>query len=191
MFLLLSSCAQQRIVLSEKMKPFEGLDQTSAIPHATLPIKIMTVSDSRANAFALGEARTGARFKKTPVVSENGPENFVRSYLEKGLREREVLIVEQDQKVELNVSIHELWVEEVLEKFEPEKAKCRVSLEIHGVKNKEDYTGKFWTEVMSPGDLGDATEKLQPTLASCMNAVVEKIVKDKKFASFVKAQPLL
>lgn len=192
---LFFACAQQKVELDQKARPFEGFDTTSVVSYATVPLKILAVADARDRGQAAGEARTGASYKKTPVFVSDSVETYVRNYLEAGLGKRDFLLVEKDQQAELQIRIKELWVEEVLEKYEPEKAKCRVSLEVVGRKadgqsENETYTGKFWSEVLSPGDLGDATEKLAPTLASCMNAIAEKMAADKKFVKFVKADPL-
>ena len=187
------SCAQQRLVLEQRdFVPFKDLDQVSQIGFVTQPMKVVNVMDARSSGVSVGEARTGARFEKTPVfTSGNSPEEFVKMYLESALRKRGALIVESDQKIELSATITELWVEEVIEKYQPEKAKCKASLDIHSQKNGEKFSATYWTEVVSPGDLGDATEKLAPTLASCLNAIAEKIVKDKKFGDFARAKPLI
>lgn len=188
--LLMSGCAQQKVVLKNKEEPFKEFSAKSSVSAATLPIKIASVTDAREKGSAIGEALTGARYLKTPVYGSENPEVFVKGYLEEALRNREFLLVDNDEKVELNIVIKELWVEEVIEKYQPERAKCRISLEVNAQRESASYTGGFWSEIVSPGDLGDATEKLGPSLASCMNTLVEKIVADEKFASFIKAKPL-
>ncbi len=118
-------------------------------------------------------------------------EKFLRDYLELALETRGFLIVQNDAKAILDITVKELWVEEVIEKYQPEKAKCNISLELKGSKGEETYTGKFWTEIVSPGDMGDATDKLDPTLASCLNIVSEKIAKDQDLLKFLKSRPLI
>ena len=78
------------------------------------------------------------------------------------------------------------FVEEVIEKYKPERAKCKVDLNFHITSPSAKWSGNFWTEFTSAGDLSDGTERLSPTLASCMNAVVEKLVSDQKFIDILK-----
>ena len=111
--------------------------------------------------------------------------------MELALETRGFLIVNNDEKVSLDIVIKQLWVEEVIEKYQPEKAKCNISLVLKGTKGEQTYTGNFWTEIVSPGDMGDATDKLDQTLASCMNVVSEKIAKDKDLIKFLEAKPLI
>lgn len=192
----LASCAQQKVVVGEKnFVPFDSFSSVSKVSEARAPLKIESVIDARETKTAIGEGRTGARFEKTPVLLTQKTEDFVRDYLERALETRGFLIVQSDEKASLNVRINRLWVEEVIEKYQPEKAKCNIALELTGQKGEqgkeETYTGKFWTEIVSPGDMGDATDKLDQTLASCMNIVAEKIAKDKDLIKFLQAKPLI
>lgn len=190
--IVLSSCAQQRVTLKDqRLAPYEGFRDVTYLPFATLPVKLEAVSDNRKVQSAVGEARTGAQFKKTPVNFEDSFLEVFKDYLRNELKKRNVLMVMEDHQVVMSVSVKELWVEEVLEKYQPEKARCHIKIEVFASKDKNEYSGTFWTEMVSPGDLGDATEKLGPTLASCMNLAVEKIVNDKKFVEFVKAPPMM
>lgn len=189
--LLSASCAQQKVMVKTDAQPFKDLNQLSSLPQSSAPLKITAVKDLRNKGFAVGEALTGARFKSTPVFTEEKPEEFIQSYFIKGLKERGALIVAQDQAIDLQVEVNELWVEEVIEKFQPERARCKASFEFIGKSSAEEFRSKVWTEVTSPGDMGSATEKLGPTLASCMNSVIEKLVKDKKFREFIKPKTLI
>lgn len=190
--LILFGCAQQKVTIkNEDFEPFVGMETMTKLKETTAPVKIVTVKDTRPAERGVGEARTGAQFQRTPVFLEEAPSIFVRKTLERELEARGMLIVNSDQEAELTILIKTLWVEEVLEKYQPEKAKCKIDFEITGKRANKSYSGRFWSEIVSPGDMGDATEKLSPTLASCMNSVVEKIAKDKKLAKFLKAKPLI
>ncbi|MCO4754699.1 MAG: hypothetical protein KC478_09450 [Bacteriovoracaceae bacterium] len=188
---VLVSCAQQSVVLDKKyLHPYEDFDTTTVVSVASLPIKLEGLVDQR-KVKSVGIARTGAQFKKTPVFFDAAFVEVYKNHLRNELSKRNVLMVNSDQKAEMNVMIKEFWTEEILEKFQPEKAGCKISLEVQMIKGEEEYRGVFWTQITSPGDLGDATEKLAPTLASCMNSIVEKIVNDQKFIKFIEAKPII
>jgi len=97
-----------------------------------------------------------------------------------GLTKRGFSVNEMDG-VALEVVINELWVEELIEKYQPEKAKCKANVTVYLKEGNTSWNGNYWTEIISPGDLGDGTEKLAPTFASCLNEIVEKLVKDPSF----------
>ena len=100
-------------------------------------------------------------------------------------------MVMSDEKALMSITVKEFWTKELLERFQPERATCKISIDVKVQKNGDEYNGSFWTEVKSPGDMGDATEKLAPTIASCMNIIVEKIVNDQKLLKFIESKPLI
>ncbi len=189
--LLTISCAQQKVVLKEQnLIPYEDFSKVTILNEATMPIKLSALVDQR-NVAEVGQARTGAQFKKTPVEFKYNFSEYFKDYLRNSLSRRNVLMVMTDEKAVMSIVVKEFWTKEVLERFKPERASCKIAIDVKVVKEDDSYSGSFWTEVKSPGDMGDATEKLAPTIASCMNIIVEKIVNDKNLLEFIKSKPLI
>ncbi len=188
---LMVSCAQQKVVLQDvNLIPFEDFSKVTTLDQATLPVKLFELIDQREK-MGVGEARTGAQFKETPVEFRNGFSEYFKDYIKNSLKRRNVLMVMSDEKALMSITVKEFWTKELLERFQPERATCKISIDVKVQKNGDEYNGSFWTEVKSPGDMGDATEKLAPTIASCMNIIVEKIVNDQKLLKFIESKPLI
>ena len=185
------SCAQQKVVLQDvNLIPFEDFSKVTTLDQATLPVKLFELIDQREK-MGVGEARTGAQFKETPVEFRYGFSEYFKDYIKNSLKRRNVLMVMSDEKALMSITVKEFWTKELLERFQPERATCKISIDVKVQKNGDEYNGSFWTEVKSPGDMGDATEKLAPTIASCMNIIVEKIVNDQKLLKFIESKPLI
>ena len=188
---LMVSCAQQKVVLQDvNLIPFEDFSKVTTLDQATLPVKLFELIDQREK-MGVGEARTGAQFKETPVEFRYGFSEYFKDYIKNSLKRRNVLMVMSDEKALMSITVKEFWTKELLERFQPERATCKISIDVKVQKNGDEYNGSFWTEVKSPGDMGDATEKLAPTIASCMNIIVEKIVNDQKLLKFIESNPLI
>tara|TARA_Y100000590_G_C15311752_1_gene860417 strand:- start:100 stop:696 length:597 start_codon:yes stop_codon:yes gene_type:complete len=188
---LMVSCAQQKVVLQDvNLIPFEDFSKVTTLDQATLPVKLFELIDQREK-MGVGEARTGAQFKETPVEFRYGFSEYFKDYIKNSLKRRNVLMVMSDEKALMSITVKEFWTKELLERFQPERATCKISIDVKVQKNGDEYNGSFWTEVKSPGDMGDATEKLAPTIASCMNIIVEKIVNDQKLLKFIESKPLI
>ena len=188
---LMVSCAQQKVVLQDvNLIPFEDFSKVTTLDQATLPVKLFELIDQR-ETMGVGEARTGAQFKETPVEFRYGFSEYFKDYIKNSLKRRNVLMVMSDEKALMSITVKEFWTKELLERFQPERATCKISIDVKVQKNGDEYNGSFWTEVKSPGDMGDATEKLAPTIASCMNIIVEKIVNDQKLLKFIESKPLI
>ncbi len=188
---LMVSCAQQKVVLQDvNLIPFEDFSKVTTLDQATLPVKLFELIDQREK-MGVGEARTGAQFKETPVEFRYGFSEYFKDYIKNSLKRRNVLMVMSDEKALMSITVKYCWTKELLERFQPERATCKISIDVKVQKNGDEYNGSFWTEVKSPGDMGDATEKLAPTIASCMNIIVEKIVNDQKLLKFIESKPLI
>ncbi len=182
---ILASCAMESYLLKEEeLRPYKDMAQVTHIDKATKSIQLRSIQDSRQRP-GIGMALTGVKYKKTPVVLAQDLNFFLKDYLHSELENRNVMI-DRTSSLILDVVINELWVDEVVEKHQPEKEKCKVDLTFNIEMTNKKWSGQFWTEYTSAGDLTDGTERLAPTFASCLNEVVEKLVNHKEFLEIIK-----
>ena len=85
----------------------------------------------------------------------------------------------------MQVEIKKFRVYEVIEKMQPERAKCQLELGFKIENGNRNWSGSYLTEFLSGGDMTDATERLAPTMASCLNDLIEKMVNDEKFSNIL------
>ena len=179
--LMFVSCAQHQIKLkNEEMVPFTDFSKISRVGSGLKTIAINSVTDNRENKDQIGMALTGVKYSQTPIVIDRATNEYLKEYLILSLTDRGFSVNDMDG-INLDVVINELWVEELIEKYQPEKAKCKANLTFYLKEDKTSWSGNYWTEIVSPGDLSDGTEKIAPTFAYCLNEVVEKLVNDPAF----------
>lgn len=181
--LLLVSCAQQKVVLNhQEIQPFGEFSKKSRIGEGLKTIAVNSVRDNREvqSPNQVGEAKTGVQYTKTPILLHSSTSQYLKDYLIGAMIDRGFSVNDADG-VKLDFVINQLWVEEVIEKYQPEKAKCKANISVYLKENNTSWNGNYWTEIISPGDLSDGTEKVAPTLASCLNEVVEKFAQDQTF----------
>jgi uncharacterized lipoprotein YajG len=183
---VLVSCAQNKFLLNKStFVPYKEFDKKSMFTPNT-EVMSVNVIDGRENKEFLGMAKTGARYLDTPLVaSDETPQQFLESYYLKNLRERGLLITDAAE-AQIEIVINELWTDELQEKFKGERAKCHIDLTVFGKKGSETFKGSYWSKIKSAANLGDGSDHLAPTLASCLNTSVEKIVKNGKFETFLR-----
>jgi uncharacterized lipoprotein YajG len=183
---LFVSCAQNQVILKrDQLKPFNEFSIKTKVADDLKSITIKQVIDARENQTSLGTALTGVQYKKTQIEVGQAPMDYVKSELLQGLVGRGVAL-NDDYGVAVEVTVNQLWVEELIEKYQPEKAKCNANFTFSINTPKKMWKGNYWTEITSPGDLSDGTVKIAPTLASCMNVIIEKLVNDKTFIENLK-----
>lgn len=186
LLLLLVSCAQQRILVKKEFStPYKDFAQKSVIK-SSKNFSILRVTDSRKDKSALGVGLTGVNYTATPYLLSESLESYLEGYLKDSFESRNLVVVDSSADVQLEFVINELWVSELIEKHQPERAKCKVNMTVYSKLDNTTWSGNYWTEIISPGDMGDGTEKLDPTFASCLNMVFEKFITDKSFSSLVK-----
>lgn len=183
--LFLVSCSVSTYIMKEnEMLPYKESAQVTKIVQNINSFELRSVKDKRDRA-SIGKAFTGVKYDITPI-NLNRPVNMhVRQFLENAFEMRN-LNTKPGSELKMDVEINHIWVEEVIEKFKPERAKCKVDMSFHITGGNKKWSGNFWTEFTSGGDMSDGTERLAPTLASCMNSLVEKLVSDKKFIDILK-----
>jgi uncharacterized lipoprotein YajG len=180
---LMFSCAQQQLVLqSQEVTPFTEFSKKSRTGEGLKTIAVNSVRDNREvqNEKIVGNALTGVKYSNTPIELNISAHQYLKEYMIGALIDRGFSVDDSDG-VKLDVVINDLWVEELIEKYLPEKAKCKANITVYLKEGKRSWNGNYWTEIISPGDLSDGTEKLAPTLGSCLNEIVEKLANDKSF----------
>lgn len=180
------SCANLGLVKIEKeeLKAYPEFNRITFASSETANFEIVEVIDARINKDNIGEALVGVYFEKTPVSLYKDTNAFLKDYFYSSLSARNFTLVEGSEN-QVTIIINKLWVDELIEKFKPERAKCVVDLSFKMKNSKGESTIKLWNTVISKGDLGDATKKLAPTLASCLNEAVEKLVKNNSLYQFL------
>lgn len=179
------SCATSVYKINtNELLPYKESSQITKITEKLSAIKINSVKDKR-DRLNIGKAYTGVQYNETPINLNESVQVYVKNFMENALTMRNIEVDPYSQNL-FDVEVNHIWVEEVIEKFKPERAKCKVDLSFHLTADGKKWSGNFWTEFTSAGDLSDGTERLAPTLASCMNAVVEKLVLDEKFIDFLR-----
>lgn len=184
--LLLVGCATESLVLKSKdLLPYKESAQLTKLDMGKLkPITISKIVDKR-KTNSYGSAYTGVQYQKTPLYMDLSLDKFLKTYLIDAFSIRN-LIIENEAEVALEIEVNEMWVEEVIEDFQPEKARCKMNMAFHINLSDKKWSGEYWSEFTSSGDLSDGTERLAPTMASCLNETVEKLVKDPKFLDMIK-----
>jgi len=184
--LLLVSCAQQRLVVNKEYStPYKDFEKVTVMK-SSKTFSILRVTDSRKEKDSIGTGLTGVNYTKTPYLLSTPLEEYLSNYFTESLEKRNVVVTSESADVQLEIVINELWVDELIEKHQPERAKCKISMTVYSKIDNTTWSGNYWTEIISPGDMGDGTEKLDPTFASCLNMVFEKFITDNSFSSLVK-----
>lgn len=185
LLLTLVSCATQKMVLEERnLLPYKESSQQTKLTGNELPLNIVSVVDKRTRP-EVGMAHTGVQYAKTPIYFDKSIQSIVKNYFINALEMRNVH-VNDSAIIPLTIEINHFWVEEVIEKFNPEKAKCHIDMSFHLMTNTKKWSGNYWAKFTSGGDLSDGTERIAPTLGSCLNEIVEQLIKDKKFIAMIK-----
>lgn len=187
LFLIFIGCAADSYYLKEtELLPYKESSQITKLNQTSEALRINTIIDQRTSK-DLGFAYTGVEYKKTPLYFQGGVERVLINQISSALQMRNVE-VSDDSGNELNIILKELQVNELIEKMKPERAICKLALDFSLKVNQKEWTGSYWAKFTSAGDLSDGTERLAPTLASCINEVIEKLVSDDKFVQLIKKE---
>ncbi len=184
---LFVSCATANLSLDQKeFKPFKEYEAKTEFPSGSNVLDVKVI-DGRESKQFLGMGKTGASYTDTPLSTPQGASAFITNYFSENLKARG-LNLSDESNVELEVIVNKLWVDELIVKYKGERAKCHVEFEVYGKKDLETFKGSYWTKITSGGDLSDGTDLLSPTLASCLNDSIEKIVNDQKLVDFISTK---
>ncbi len=183
-FFNLLSCASGQLVLdNSQLRPYKDMSQVTTMSNTKVLINLVAVNDKRVNE-SIGTGYSGVQYTPTPVFLQEKVSLYLQSYFKDAFAIRNIQVSSESSK-ELEIDIDELLVEERIEKHNPEKAFCRGKITYHLSVGTEKWSGTFWTEYLSAGDLSDGTERLAPTFASCMNELVEKLVTNEEFKNLI------
>lgn len=183
LLVFITSCATRtKVVLDNtKMIPFKDETKVTVLSKQVKALQIVSVIDQRDMAH-IGEARTGFRYKKIPVYLSQELKTFLEQKLVSEFSQRGVTLTTEEAPLKLIVTVNSFWVEEYFpEKKAAEAARCNVNLnfDIQGASRK--FLMNAWQEYTSPGKFINGTDLLAPTLATCLNDVIEQVIKNPKF----------
>ena len=189
--LVLQACAASSLVLKKnELLPYKESAQVTKVIGKPLSLRIEAINDKRKQSI-YGYAYTGVQYQKTPLYMDSDLSKLMTDYLSDSFELRNIPVLKGEGAVTASniiVDIHALWVEEVIEDYQPEKARCRADMAFHIATKSQRWSGRYWTEFTSSGDLSDGTERLAPTMASCLNEILEKLVQDKKFLTTISSE---
>lgn len=184
---LFTSCAQMNLKLADsEIKAYKEFSKAKKSAQTLGPISL-SVSDVRGDVppSQIGIGFTGVKYQKTPILLNEDLASYLTKKLTTEFTKRNVLVDEQ-ANYKIEVLITKLSVDEFIEKHLPERARCEIEFQLKSSYLTKTFNARYWAEVISPGDLGDGTEKIAPTFASCINVITDKIVEDKKFNAYLK-----
>lgn len=185
-FLTILGCSKTTFVIKDQnLKPFKEFSEFTSIKSQTREFQISQIIDNRKSQDSLGVARTGVKYKETPVTTSKQLDIFLKEYFSKELQRRGLFIQEEETPLKMTIRVNELWLEELSDKA-PEVVKCRANFTFELYNNNKNWRLNFWNDIVSPGDLGDGTAKITPTLASCLNLINEKLVNSQKFLEAIQ-----
>lgn len=181
--LMVTSCASSNILIKkEELVPYKDSSQITKVNQGKMELTIQSVSDLRASK-DIGFALTGVQYTKTPLLIDKPVEVFIQDYISDQLELRNIEVL-NDSPTRMEISIVNFQVYELAEKFQPEKAKCELQLDFKMNQNAKSWNGSYATEYTSAGDMKDGTTRIAPTMASCFNNLVEKMINDQEFRAF-------
>ena len=185
LLVLLTSCATKSILISQnQLLPYKEANQLTKLENISKPISL-TIVDIKNLSQNLGVGYTGVTYDKTPIQFEGDPQSVLSAFFISALEMRN-LVLSETSNVKMEIHINELTVNEVIQKFQGEKAGCKVNATFYVEDANNKWSGSYWTEFLSASDLREGTERIAPTLASCLNEVVEKLVNDEKFLNIIR-----
>ena len=184
---LLSACAQQKVTLnSSSMVPFKRLESTINTTKLKGELNVLSFTDQRKKAGAVGVAKTGLGNIETPIFLDMAPEEYVKTRFVSGLSKRGISV--GNSKYGLRGNIKKLWVWEQIEGLRPEASNCEMEIEFDIVAVKENdvrFHGVVSSSAMGSDGIIDTTHSNGAVLEFCMNYVLEKFVQDPKLQSFL------
>lgn len=185
---LLVSCASYSslTLAPSKMLPLEDFDTVTMGEMHRVPFKLGEFNDKRADPNVVGMAKTGLSNITTPVHIDGGSVVYLKERLESGLRKRGLLISGASEAT-LSGSILDMWVDEVVDTKHTgtERSQCRMKVALE-FSPKDDAQSGRWSGVVevvaaSKSTFLDTTDVNGPMLESCMNELLEKLMREEKF----------
>ncbi len=180
----LTSCAYTSMeLIPEKMRPLEDFGTKTMVSGNTLIFSIAKVVDERQDTSSVGLGKTGASNLATPIHVQGGATHYVSYKLENGLKQRGISLNAKSEN-KLVTRIDELWVGEMVDGKVGEKSYCKIKLHFDLFLADETlakWSGDISVSASSNGTLFDATSLNARMLESCMNELLEKLIREPSF----------
>tara|TARA_R110000868_G_scaffold61524_2_gene186942 strand:- start:2128 stop:2724 length:597 start_codon:yes stop_codon:yes gene_type:complete len=182
--LIVTSCAYTSMeLIPEKMQPLEDFGAKTMVNGNTLIFSIEKVVDERQDRNSVGLGKTGVSNLATPIHVQGGATNYVSVKLINGLKQRGISLTPSSEN-KLITRIDELWVGETSDGKVGEKSYCKIKLHFDlflAGETLAKWSGDVSVSASSNGTLLDATSLNAKMLESCMNELLEKLIREPSF----------
>ena len=186
----LYGCAstQQITLSSDELKPLKQYAKVTSVTTDGFSVDISKVTDLRENQRHVGQAYTGFTDKKTDIDFNLPLESLVKEQLKMALKQRGIGISTSGEYT-LNAEIEKFWLEEITTGLGPREYECEVKMNFNlntKAQVKSQWSGSFWSKITSGTQNQTGLDKKTATIASCLNQVVEKLIRDKLLQSLTQ-----
>lgn len=186
---LFTSCATKVVIIkTEGLVPLKDFAKVTYVSGNDFDFKMGTFSDERQIKDSIGIAHTGARDEKTPIQSDIPLTDYVSSRLN-SLMEKRGFIIKDESQYTLSGEIKEFWISETAGAIFDERSHCNVKLAIALKTEKKgavNWLGEFSVKATSKSTIGDTTTLDGNMMESCMNLIVEKIIRDPRLQNLAR-----
>jgi hypothetical protein len=153
-------------------------------PLPRIGIGEVTSPDASGPSYQIGEAKTGAFNKDTPILTQEAPGDIVRRFLVVAFQQMRIkTALLEDADVTLTGEIVHMWVDEYATGWHPEYSRARVSFDLFA----RDRAGKLlWAgrqdgTTISQTSHSDTTKQDQSTLEDAISKAINRLVEDRAF----------
>lgn len=186
---ILLGCASKKVTinLDKDIRTHAYLTNTSSFKPRTIHLEIKNFKDLRKKGNQIGEMKSGMSNKLTPIELDRDLGRYLQDDFEKGFIKRG-LIFSGKKSLILRGEIERFWVEEVSKNYGVEHSQCQIQLSFELIEKKSQFVkwqGSYNSKLLAKGTIGDTSSNNAPTLKSCVNEVVEKLVRDPKFQKHI------
>lgn len=182
---LVSCSAKYHVVKKAEVLDYSKLNVSKTkLAQISSPISIVNITKKSET---IGFAYTGVQYQKTPIVLDINQEAFFRDFITFSFEERGILVRTISEN-RLSIEIEKLNLFEVIEKLNPERAKCELKLNFKLEKPNKTWTSSIESEYLSKGDMRDGTNWLVPAFANCLNEAIEKVLDDPEFINIISTK---
>ncbi len=193
MLLLLGALAVGCGAARMQMDPLGTSELVGAYPSVSEPLPRIAIGevkspDAPGPSYQIGEAKTGAFNRETPILSQEAPGDIVRRFLVVAFDQMGIeTALLSDAEVTLTGEVVHMWVDEYATGWHPEYSRARVSFDLFA----RDRSGKLlWAgrqdgTMISPTSHSDTTKQDQSALESAILKAVNRLIEDRAFWSAI------
>ncbi len=186
---LLGCASTQQITLSsDDLKPLKQYAKITSVTTDGFSLDISQVTDLRENKKVIGQAYTGFTDSKTAIEFNESLETLVKKQLKQALKQRGIGVSTSGEYI-LSAQIEKFWLEEITTGLGPREYECEVKMNFNintTAQVKSKWSGSFWSKITSGTENQEGRDKKSATIASCLNQVVEKLIRDKPLQSLTQ-----